>query len=457
MANHTIFFSHKHQDEAVTKEVISLLRRHTESVDCFTSENIEKGTNWRKAIAGQLAASSLLVLVFSDPEEDWGWCLYETGFFDALSQTASQNSVRRIYCLHNSSATPPSPIADLQTVPATVKDVKQWLEEIFQHTGQTKREFFEDIPKLSEQICALFGHRQKTVYRAKSVYVTVRRSSFVAADDLPDDAVIEGPSSVLEELFATSNEMIAWKSAKKKLGQFLNSSDTNLRTLKEISRAGYAISNDNRVPVIQGMLFAGQGPKRYRPVVGHAKEISPDVVRCEVFLVEEVGGPLQNVDKNIGVLLVTIRMGTRIRWEIVRPFASRVRDLARIDPRKLRADLQTCLNNIFSEAEFRGSYSPADVWTVFDKDDEKARMLDMISTSKAVFDDLWRGIGFEDVSDTFGDVSTEPFGEKDIALLDKQITALARMNADFLKMAVERADVLIQQELRANNPIPTGG
>jgi hypothetical protein len=87
--------------------------------------------------------------VFTDPNEDWGWCLYETGFFDALSQIPDSKSTRRIYCLHNASTTPPSPIADLQTVPATNKDVAQWLSELFTYTRQTKPAFWKDIPELA--------------------------------------------------------------------------------------------------------------------------------------------------------------------------------------------------------------------------------------------------------------------------------------------------------------------
>ena len=447
---HTIFFSHKHHDEPVTKGIISLLRRHTENVQCFVSEDIEKGTNWRRAIAEHLALSGFLVLIFSDPEEDWGWCLYETGFFDALSRIPSADLMRRIYCLHNPSTTPPSPISDLQAVPATTKDIKQWLEEIFEHTKQTKREFRDDIPKLAEDICGLFVQERKPIYSAQSICLTVRRDLLKSAEDLPDDTLIRGEAGVIDELFGTKSDTIDWKSAKKKIGQSPNSSETNFRTLKEISRAAYAICNDNRVPTIQGTLFVGQGPKRYRTAISHAKEVAHGVVNCEIMLIEEVGGPLQNVNRDIGVLLITIRMAARIRWEIVRPFASKVRYLAKIDPRKLRFDLQTCLNNIFSEVEFRGSYSPADVWTAFESEEDKAQMLEMIANSKGVFETIWRSVGFSDVSDTFGEVAPQPFDERDIALLDKGLAELAKMNSNFLKMAVVRADVLIQQEL--SNP-----
>ena len=97
---YSVFFSHKVNNSGVTKALKDLLDSHTEHVDFHISEQIEKGTAWRKAIADLLNRANFLVLVFTDPNENWDWCLYETGFFGALSQSESR---RRIWCLHNAS------------------------------------------------------------------------------------------------------------------------------------------------------------------------------------------------------------------------------------------------------------------------------------------------------------------------------------------------------------------
>jgi hypothetical protein len=138
---YSVFFSHKVNDERVTSSLIELLDRHTKNVGFFISEKIKKGSPWRKAIIEHLNRANFLVLVFTDPNEDWGWCLYESGFFDALSQVSKS---RRIWCLHNASTSPPSPIADLQSVPAKNKAVEQWLTELFTETKQTKDPFWKD-------------------------------------------------------------------------------------------------------------------------------------------------------------------------------------------------------------------------------------------------------------------------------------------------------------------------
>jgi hypothetical protein len=335
-SEYKIFFSHKVEDQKVAHAIIDLIDRHTERVRCFMSQNIEKGTNWRQTIAEQLTLSSFLVLVFTDPNEDWAWCLYETGFFDALTRT-NTSPTRRIYCLHHSSNPPPSSIADLQTVPAKIEDVSQWLKELFNHTLQTKEVFRGDIPQVASQICELFGRERKPIYSAKSVEITVKCSSLKSPDDLPEDTIIEGDQLLMGEVFGTNTGNINWKSAKERFAKFPSSSEANLNAFKEISNALYRIHNNSRVRPIQGTIFVEQGPKRYRPVISYAKELSIDLISCEILLIEEVGGPLQNVDKRLGALLTGIRMAVRIRWEIIRPFVFEgdIERLAR-DPRKLQ-------------------------------------------------------------------------------------------------------------------------
>ena len=64
---YSVFFSHKVNDSGVTKALKDLLDSHTEHVDFHISEQIEKGTAWRKAIADLLNRANFLVLVFTDP------------------------------------------------------------------------------------------------------------------------------------------------------------------------------------------------------------------------------------------------------------------------------------------------------------------------------------------------------------------------------------------------------
>jgi hypothetical protein len=87
----------------------------------------------------------------------------------------------------------------------------------------------------------------------------------------------------MNELFGTNTGIIKWKSVRERFSKFANSSETNFNALKEISRAIYNIYKDNRVIPVQGMIFVGDGPKRYHPVISHARQLPEDHIGCEIF------------------------------------------------------------------------------------------------------------------------------------------------------------------------------
>jgi hypothetical protein len=168
-------------------------------------------------------------------------------------------------------------------------------------------------------------------------------------------------------------------------------------------------------------------------------------------MIEEVGGHLQNVDKQLGALLTALRLAVRFRWEMVRPFSSKVQRLAR-NPRKLRLDLQTCFNNILREGEFRGIYTSEDVWDAFESSDDKSKISAMMENYEHTYSKIWEGIGFIDATETYGEVSDKPFLGEESVLLDTGLRDLEKMNKDFLEIAVVRAAVLIQREIGITGP-----
>jgi hypothetical protein len=285
--------------------------------------------------------------------------------------------------------------------------------------------------------------------RSNSIKITANRRLLLSPDDLPDNATIQGDQRLMSELFGTYSAKIDWKSLKERFRRFPNSADVNLNTLKEISRIIYSICNHSIVHPAHGVLIVDQGPKQYRPVFSRAKDITKDQIDCEIMLVEDVGGQLQNIDKPLGALLTALKMSVRIRWEIIRPFSSNVQILARLNSQKLRYDLQTCFNNIFLEAEFRGNFSPGDLLDAFEGAD-KEKLLDLVDGWKETYPKIWRGLGFSDVMETFGEVSKEPMSLEDQCLLQAGLQKLERQNGDLLAMVVRRVEVLIQNELRAN-------
>ena len=450
----SVFFSHKARDYPVAGAIIDLLDQHTENVDFFISEKIERGTKWRQTIADHLNRSRFLILLFTDPKEDWGWCLYETGFFDALTQVRDSAAVRRIYCLHNEATAPPNPISDLQTVKATVKDIEQWLAEIFEHTNQDGPRFIE-IPKLAVQISELFSNQKKEFYSESCISLTLNRSAVNSPNELPDDAILSGERRLIEEVFGPGLERVDLKKAKAKVALNPKTAEANLNTFRELARFVDGVLNNKATSPLQGVIFVNDGPKRYRPVVYAAAELPGNQVRFDILLVEDAGGQLQNIDRNLGALLTAIRIAVRIRWEIIKPFVNGLDRLAKLDSAKLRFDLQRCFNNIFLEAEFRGTYSNTDVLNAFETDADKDKILKMVEDFGRIYPDIWRSLGFPDVSATFDKVSREAFADDDLALLRQRLCTLRQLNSDFLEIAMPRAHSLILNELQSGTGCST--
>jgi TIR domain len=441
----SLFISHKKKDAPVAKCLLKLLDENTDRVGYFISEHIEKGTDWRKEIAKRLTRSSFLVLLFTDPEEDWGWCLYETGFFDALLRVPGQMR-RRIVCLHHHKQTPPNPIANLQSVRATAEDVSTWLQQLFGQTRQ-KKAFLDKIPELSSKICALFGSTRHEIYAAKRLFLTVTNKKSLSEQSLPADTEVSGEPSVIEEVFQKNNATVKWEILRDwPLGN-PNTKDANLSFLREISRSIYCYSKGISVPPLQGVVFVGQGPKRYRPVFLRVSDFDVSQLEAEMLLVEDVGGQLQNVDRTLAALLTAIRLAIRIRWEIIKPFFGKTAALAKFDAEKLRFDLQTCLNNVFQEAEFRGLYSERDIYESFEKPEDKQWIEKIAEDFKPVYRSIWKSIGFPDTDHTFGKISAAPFSPSDMRALQAGLKELREMNQEFLRKGLSRVQQLVDAEL----------
>jgi len=128
----TVFISHKQEDHAlavVVKDAIEGL--NPKRIKCFVSGvDITAGRDWRREIRSVLARSHILVLLFTAPSKNWDWCLFETGLYTRFDRT----EIHSVVCLFSLGETPPSPLTDLQGVPATTDKVRDFLEALCRRT-----------------------------------------------------------------------------------------------------------------------------------------------------------------------------------------------------------------------------------------------------------------------------------------------------------------------------------
>jgi hypothetical protein len=135
-----VFVSHKHDDhefaDTVKTELESL--SHSNRIECFVSgSDLSPGSDWNVEIRSQLLKSHLLVLLFTEPSQNWDWCLYEAGLFSSLCADDDPSVV----CLYHQYGTSPRPLSNLQGVPLQLEAVKRFLNQLCKETWRIARDW----------------------------------------------------------------------------------------------------------------------------------------------------------------------------------------------------------------------------------------------------------------------------------------------------------------------------
>ena len=76
--------------------------------------------------------SHALVLLFTAPSKNWDWCLYETGLYTRFDRSEA----RAVVCLFSAGGASPSPLADVQGVPAEASKVRAFLDALCRRTWE---------------------------------------------------------------------------------------------------------------------------------------------------------------------------------------------------------------------------------------------------------------------------------------------------------------------------------
>ena len=84
--------------------------------------------------------------------------------------------------------------------------------------------------------------------------------------------------------------------------------------------------------------------------------------------------------------------------------------------------------------------------------DEQDRIITIRDRFDKICPDIWKGIGFSNATETFGEVSDQPVTKDDLALLETGLRELRKLNEEFLSIAATRAEALIKHELGLRVP-----
>ena len=199
-----VFISHKHDDHALAVELKNAMEGLSpKCFECFVSDiDITAGMDWRREIRERLARSHLLVLLFTAPSNNWDWCLYETGLYTRFDRT----EVSSVVCMFNPGQASPSPLANLQGVPADTDKVGAFLDALCRQTwkmsddwrrGALAPEIAADKLEAAARAIAEAFRRSGsalTYYPCHRVVLSLSESDDIASG-IPESArVMEGPN-----------------------------------------------------------------------------------------------------------------------------------------------------------------------------------------------------------------------------------------------------------------------
>ncbi len=104
-------------------------------VEVFQSsddESIPGGQAWRTAINNALENAKYLLLLFTDTQYTWDWCMYEAGYFLRNQHDAVD---RHLMILHPVGVPGPGPLSDIETSETNPQRLADFLQRALETAG----------------------------------------------------------------------------------------------------------------------------------------------------------------------------------------------------------------------------------------------------------------------------------------------------------------------------------
>jgi TIR domain len=280
-----VFISHKQDDHALAVEVkkaLEGLAPRPKQIDCFVSGiDITAGMDWRRAIRSRLAKSHLLMLLFTAPSRNWDWCLYETGLYTRFDRL-EKNEVSAVVCLFDPSQASPSPLADLQGVPADIDKLRAFLDLLCRQTWKISddwrlgalapdihRKKVDEAARAIERAFRLSGSTS-THFPCHRVVLSLSESDKIK-NGIPESArVLEGPNDTSDYTLSLFN--LGSGTGRRKWGDLLQAIEgTNAEWRKELDNHFLLALKEELFWPIKSLMRSGGksrvGERLYRPIL----------------------------------------------------------------------------------------------------------------------------------------------------------------------------------------------
>ena len=329
MDKFSIFLSHRSKDALVASSLRSILEGldNTDTLRVIVSENIPKGEDWRDSIETALTDADRFLLLYTDPSQNWNWCLYESGFFSGARLTCAQTAAKFI-TLHALDVEPPSPLSHWQTVKGDAQSVLQLLQELFCEPLRNgakpiapKLRDHEDLKNAADRIANLIRPGPKPEWYSSFVRVVMTApqiEALRAQRRIPGEAAIESDDSSLALFNVKRGNGLTWA----RLGAaWQNRDDEELLKLWRdgVSDAMHtALEGAASLPHLP--LFYSHDNRCYHSFLQRLDKMPDNSARGYIVFTEFHTEDDPRPPGDTGVLTHMLTLGRNFRWGVVEPF-----------------------------------------------------------------------------------------------------------------------------------------
>ena len=210
MRKYRVFLSHKlgPQDRQRADAVEHALSALSENVEIYNpGTDITTSSSWRDEISKELANTDMLLLLYSDPRQDWAWCTYEAGLFSHLDKNKEDHDP--IVVIHYDMSDPPSQLDHLQCLEATPEKISKFLHDFYRTTNITQARWPLESRLTDEELQAAAVTVCDQFQKPDQFYATYRLELALPADlneytKLPFEATVISKTEGTLNLFGLS-------------------------------------------------------------------------------------------------------------------------------------------------------------------------------------------------------------------------------------------------------------
>lgn len=427
-----VFFSYKSKDEQTASEVVQILRKLSAGkLDItyqaeFTKETT--GKKWRRKIRRSIKGANWFILLLPDPSDDWDWCLFETGLFEA-----NHTSADRLICIHHPDIKIPNPIEGYHAVDATVPDVEKFLSMVLIENNPLpgmdalNQAFENEIPTYSQKIVDAIRPPIKDwvmeVFEP-SIEIRLTDAGDLKSKEELDRAQVASANPAALKLFGFIKKPALWG----ELRRYIVEADNDGRWREELFHVIRRIATGRDFYPIQAVFRIYKG-KIYRPVAHAIRRMGENgpIDTYNIIFTEDVGALDHSaMPQDVSVLASLLRVAFRFRWEVLETYTTRA--MQDIDVDRLDISLQ----RISIEADSRGISDQDTVVHLF-PEGQRQVLSDMFSE--------W----YKARNDT-------ETGSLDVAIKNRNISDIQSIlrvflpiNQHFLEIAADRFSTMINQ------------